>query len=113
MWDLAGPAILELAYPATVAHMTIATLGFSQPNVAEMASFLTAGKIHQLSLLCSHYFKGTNKTIFAYAEAELAKHTTAGFASVRNHAKVAAIQLTDGAHRHHREQCESSLVQKP
>ncbi len=96
LWDLAGPAIIQLAFPHTIAAMTIATLGFSKANIAEMMKMMDAGKIGTLSILASHYFKGTSKGIFEYAEAELGKRTTTRFSSVRNHAKIAAVKLTDG-----------------
>jgi hypothetical protein len=97
LWDLAGPAVLHHAHPATIASMTIATLGFSKTNIADMRGMLAAGKIGRLSLVCSHYFKGTNTEIWDGAAAMPAEFpTTVRFASVRNHAKIAAIQLTDG-----------------
>ncbi|MCE9552621.1 MAG: hypothetical protein K8T91_04485 [Planctomycetes bacterium] len=91
------PAVLELAAPATIAELHIATLGFSKQNVAALCAMLDAGTIGRLVLICSHYFAGTSTTIHEYATQELAtRQDKAVFLSIRNHAKLLLIRLTDG-----------------
>lgn len=96
LWD-AVPAILDLAAPATITTLHIATLGFSKLNVMELCRLLDEGKVGEVRLLCSHYFRGTSGGIWELAAAELAeRQDRAKFLSVRTHAKLLAIKLSDG-----------------
>lgn len=95
LWNMV-PAILELAAPIKIAALTVATLGFSKANIAEMMQLMDAGKIARVSMLCSHYFRGTSKGIWEFAAAELAKRRTARFLSIRTHAKLLLVKLEDG-----------------
>jgi hypothetical protein len=90
------PAVLDLASPARIDALYVATLGFSKNNVAEMADLLDRGIIGRLSLLCSHYFKGTSKGIYEIAADVMAKRPAARFRSLRTHCKILALRLTDG-----------------
>lgn len=96
LWDVV-PAILRITSPATIDSLRIATLGFSKTNVAELCQLLDAGRIRRVRLLASHYFKGTSRPIYQYAAEELAKRPAAAeFLSLRTHAKILLLQLSDG-----------------
>lgn len=96
LWDFT-PAVLSLAAPATIDTLHVATLGFSKPNVAALAQLLDTGAIGQARLLCSHYFKGTSQPIYDYAVEEIAKRANrAEMLSIRTHAKLLAMALSDG-----------------
>ena len=72
-------------------------MGFSKDNIAELVALLDAGQIGRVSLICSHYFKGTSNGIWELAQAELAQRgDRARFLSIRNHCKIIALKLTDG-----------------
>jgi hypothetical protein len=94
LWDVI-PAVLEIVRPATITALHIATLGFSKANVVAMSELLDAGSIGRISLLCSHYFKGTSNGIFEQAQEALTKRGQR-FLSARTHAKLLAAKLTDG-----------------
>jgi hypothetical protein len=94
LWNVV-PAVLELA-ECRIETLTIATLGFSRGNVDDLCSLIDAGQIANVSLLCSHYFKGTSNGIYEHAEAELAKRPVARFLSCRQHAKLLLLRLEDG-----------------
>lgn len=94
LWDFVG-AVLQLAGEGvTIRRLHIATLGFSRRNVSQLADLLDAGKVGSVALLCSHYFKGTSGGIYEYA-AEVLTARQQRFLSVRTHAKVLAIELSD------------------
>jgi hypothetical protein len=95
LWDMVG-AVADLAAPCTIGAIHLATLGFSRKNVDEMMAMMDAGMIGRLRLLCSHYFKGTSGGIWEHAAERLAKRPGASFLSIRNHAKIVALRLSDG-----------------
>jgi hypothetical protein len=94
LWDCV-PAVLSLAAPATITSLYIATLGFSKANVESMATLLDAGEIGSITLIASHYFKGTSPDIYTHGLETL---TARGqrFLSIRSHAKLLAMKLVDG-----------------
>ena len=95
LWDFVA-AILKLAGDhVTIKHLHLATLGFSRKNIRELIALLDSGKVESVALLCSHYFKGTSGGIYEYAQAELSTRAQR-FASVRTHAKLVLIELSDG-----------------
>ena len=73
-----------------IVRLDIATLGFNRANVAEMAALLDERKIIELWLIYSCYFRSTSST-----ESDLLIETMrsrrARLASIRNHAKLLAI----------------------
>jgi hypothetical protein len=93
LWDLV-PAVLTLA-GCNIAELRIATLGFSKRNIDSLCQLLDSGKIGKAALLCSHYFKGTSGDIYEHAVTELSARGAA-FISLRQHAKLLLMQLTDG-----------------
>ncbi len=95
LWDMV-PAIIDMT-GATIDALHIATLGFSKRNINKMATLVDAGTIGQAWLLCSHYFAGTSEPIYNHAVDELAKRPERmHFLSIRTHAKVVLIALSDG-----------------
>lgn len=94
LWDFVA-AILKLSGDAvTIRRLHLATLGFSRKNIKELATMLDAGRIQSVALLCSHYFKGTSGGIYEFAQEQLAARSQR-FASVRTHAKLVTVQLSD------------------
>jgi hypothetical protein len=89
------PATLELARPAFVENLYIATLGFSERNISGLCQMLDAKTLRRLTLLCSHYFRGTSATTYEYAREELARRPAARFLSLRSQAKVLLMRLSD------------------
>ena len=93
LWDFV-PAVLKLSN-RTIKQLYLATLGFSRKNIQELSLLLDEKKIKSVSLLCSHYFKGTSNGIYEFAEEQLAQRGQR-FASCRTHAKIVLAQLSNG-----------------
>lgn len=93
-WDLV-PAILQLAAPATITRLLVATLGFNKSNAAELIELYDAGQIKAVDFICSCYFKSTCEGEFEFLHAAL---TARGqrIAAVRSHAKILGFELSDG-----------------
>lgn len=90
------PAILQLAAPEVITDLYLATLGFSQENITDAMDLIDANKVQRFSLLASHYFKGTSELIYDYAVEQIsARKGKARFLSLRTHAKIIALRLTD------------------
>ena len=85
----------SLKQPSTIAGLYIATLGFSKSNVDNMAKLLDSGHVGSITLIASHYFKGTSPDIYTHGLDELTKRGQR-FLSIRSHAKLLAIKLSDG-----------------
>lgn len=94
LWNVV-PAMLSLA-GCRIDTLHIATLGFSKANIDDMAALLDAGQIGAVSLLASHYFKGTSNGIYEHAVEQLAKRPGTRFLSCRQHAKLLLVALADG-----------------
>lgn len=78
-----------------VEHLRIATLSFNRNNLAAIRTWLSAGKVGLLSLLCSRFFVAHNGNLFAEAlEAITAPHR---LASSQTHCKVMALAFVDPA----------------
>jgi hypothetical protein len=93
-WDLI-PAALQLAAPATIERLYVATLGFNDANARELVGLLDAGRIRRVTFLCSAYFRDASaETYRPLAEQLLARGQRV--AAIRTHAKIQAYTLTDG-----------------
>lgn len=90
LWDFV-PAILETG-GEPIESLYIATLGFSKRNVEAMTQLMTDEQISRLKLLASHYFKGTNRDIYAFAVEALAPFPQAEFLSLRTHCKILTVK---------------------
>jgi hypothetical protein len=88
-------ATLALAAPATIARLTIATLGFSKDNLEQLLDLLDRGQIGKVDFLYSVYFKSNEKELCLRLTHDL---TSRGHRVVAmlTHAKILLIELTDG-----------------
>ena len=88
-------AVLELAAPATIAYLGIATLGFSKANLDDLLHAIDAGQIGKVDFLYSVYFKSNERESCERLAHEL---TTRGqrVVAMLTHAKVLLMQLSDG-----------------
>jgi hypothetical protein len=88
-------ATLQLAAPAHIAYLGIATLGFSKQNLDELLAAIDAGYIGKVDFLFSVYFKSNERESCERLAHEL---TTRGHRVVAclTHAKVLLMQLSDG-----------------
>ena len=88
-------ATLQLASPATIAYLGIATLGFSRQNLDELLAEIDSGKIGKVDFLFSVYFKSNERESCERLAHEL---TTRGHRVVAmlTHAKILLMELTDG-----------------
>lgn len=93
-WDLV-PAILQLAAPAVIDELCVATLGFNTRNARELLRLFDEGRILSVAFLCSHYFQKASGAEFEILRAGLVERGQAVFAT-RTHAKVIAARLSDG-----------------
>ena len=86
---------MHLAAPATIARLTVATLGFSRQNLEELLAALDAGQIGKVDFLFSVYFKSTSGR---YANGWRTSLTTRGqrVVAMLTHAKILLIETTDG-----------------
>ena len=94
LWNVVQ-AVLQLAEPATINYLGIATLGFSKQNLEELLADLDSSRIGRVDFLFSVYFKSNEKEICQRLAHEL---TTRGHRVVAmlTHAKVMLLELTDG-----------------
>jgi hypothetical protein len=88
-------ATLQLAAPATIAYLGIATLGFSRENLEQLLAMLDAHQVEQLDFLYSIYFRSVERKACDRLTYELVCRKQR-VASVRTHAKVLLIELSDG-----------------
>lgn len=93
-WDLV-PAVLRLANPATIAAISIATLGFNKQNATELMELLDRGAIGRVDFICSVYFQKSCPAEFQILAAGLAMRGQR-ICAARSHAKVIAMELSDG-----------------
>lgn len=96
LWDLV-PAVLEIAAPAIINELWIATLGFSNRNATELFAYLDGGQVGRCHFICSHYFKGTSESIYTPMETGMVKRGQR-FLAMRNHSKLILMSLSDGCH---------------
>lgn len=92
-WDIV-PAILKLT-GSRIVRLDVATLGFNRANVAEMAALMESGKIAELWLLCSCFFRSTSSAEFDCL-VDAMRGRNARYAAIRNHAKLLLIALENG-----------------
>jgi hypothetical protein len=92
-WDLV-PAILKMT-GSKVVRLDVATLGFSKQNVMAIRRLLDDGRIGELWMVYSCYFRSTSN-----AETELLHDTLNGphehLAAFRNHAKILLLEMASG-----------------
>lgn len=93
-WDWVR-AVIDLASPAFVRHLAVATLGFNAENAHELLTLIDDRTIRGVDFLCSHYFKSTTPETFGPLEEALVKRGQR-IRATRNHAKLILMQMSDG-----------------
>jgi hypothetical protein len=88
-------AILDLAAPATIDSLHVATFSFSKDNANEWAGYLDAGTVKSLTVITSKYFASTSTPLYQHG-LDVLEPRGATIVSVRSHCKVIAAKLTDG-----------------
>ena len=91
------PATLHLAAPATIKHLSIVTLSFSQPNMVDLLAMLDAGQIETLDFLYSVYFRSNNRDACQQLAEALTTRGQRVYAGLI-HAKILLIELSDERH---------------
>jgi hypothetical protein len=94
LWSIV-PAILTLTAPAVIERLSIATLGFSTSNAADLLALFDAGKIVAVDIVASVYFERQNPAEFRMMAEGLAARGQR-LVALRSHAKVIAMKLSDG-----------------
>jgi hypothetical protein len=94
LWSIV-PAVLTLAAPAVIDRLSIATLGFSKQNAAELLSLFDAGRVKSVAIVCSSYFEKQSPAEFNIMLDGL-KERGQRIAALRAHAKIIAMALSDG-----------------
>ena len=93
LWHIVK-AVLEMAKPAVISHLTVATLGFSTANLSELLALLDTGKIGGVSFLYSVFFKSLEKENCQRLTAELTRRGQRVCAAL-SHAKLLLLLLSD------------------
>lgn len=94
-WDFVG-AVLDLAQPATIDHLHIATLGFNRQQAGHLADLLDRGTVGAVTMLVSEMFRDKNKAEYADIHRLLVDERGQCVACTRNHAKLLCFALSDG-----------------
>ncbi len=88
------PRIVELA-DETVEQLDLATLGFNDATLDVLTELSDAGKVRSIRLLCSHYFRSVDSTLWSRAHAELTRRGHTLFVA-RTHIKTQAFEFASG-----------------
>lgn len=94
LFDVIG-ATLQLAAPATISYLAIATLGFSRANLEQLLALIDADEVTRLDFLFSVYFKSNEWEICERLAHELTRRGQRALA-MRSHAKILLLLLSDG-----------------
>lgn len=94
LWQII-PAILQMAAPATITELSIATLGFSTGNAIDLLNLIDAGQIGTTAIVASVYFERQNPSEYRLMAEGLSERGHR-IVAIRSHAKVIAIELSDG-----------------
>lgn len=89
------PAFRRLSHPAVIEQLHITTLGYNSDNIATLANGLDQGKISQVTLVCSTYFKSAEQALFEFARQELQSRTGRVY-GLRTHSKLILMKMTNG-----------------
>jgi hypothetical protein len=91
--------LLERQAPRGPCRLRIATLSYNARNVTELLAQIDAGRIGQLTFLCSKFFRENDTEIYVLLQKELQERNPDGrhrLAASRNHAKVVTFHWADG-----------------
>ena len=94
-YDLMHLLIVLLDKLGPCQEMQIATLSLSARNVTEMSALLDSGKVRQLSILVSDFFRRHDKVIFIELVTAFSKRNQR-VAAARSHCKIVTLALEDG-----------------
>jgi hypothetical protein len=86
-------ALIERAGPVKTMH--VATLAYSRRNLATMLDLLDTGRVKELTLLASAFFKRHNRDLWEETAHEFRERKQRA-AAARVHAKVAVLLAVDG-----------------
>jgi hypothetical protein len=95
-YDLTDTLEVLLDRLGTIQHMRIATLSFNRHNVKLLTSWVDAGRVRELTLLCSLFFVEHNPELAEEFRQVLPR---AHFAASRNHCKVCCLSFAEGERR--------------
>jgi hypothetical protein len=87
-------ASLQMASPAIIESLSVATLGFSKSNVADLLEMLDAGRVRSVSIVASVYFERQNPSEYRMMAEGLAVRGHR-LVALRSHAKVLAFKFSD------------------
>lgn len=90
-------ATLHLAHPATIRRLYMATLSFNRQVSRELAALIDEQQIESVLLLCSVFYRQQQPEDFEHLRALLVDRGQR-LAAARTHAKVIAMELSDGRH---------------
>jgi hypothetical protein len=91
------PAVLKLATPATISHLTVVTLSFSRENIADLLSMLDGGLIGGVDFVFSVYFRSREKENCIKMAEQITKRGGRVYSGLI-HSKLLLIKLTDDRH---------------
>jgi hypothetical protein len=89
--------VLDLASPATIRYLGIATLGFSRENLERLLEMFDAGQVGRLDFLYSVYFRSNEKEICERLTHELGRRGERVLA-MRTHCKILLFETTAGGY---------------
>lgn len=90
------PATRRLSDPATIKRLDITTLGLNNDNTELIARGIDEGKIGDCLILTSQYFFSVEKPDFQFLKSEIMEKRGGWVASMRTHAKLMLMEMTDG-----------------
>jgi hypothetical protein len=88
------PRVIDLA-GETCDTLDLATLGFHDAALDTLTALSDGGKVGRIRLLCSHYFRSQETTLFSRAHHELTKRGHALFIA-RSHMKLQVFGFASG-----------------
>lgn len=93
-YDLTDLLEVIIKRSGRVAHLRIATLSFNRGNVQALESWLKAGAVKRLTVLCSLFFFEHNPDLFRELQQMLAAHGKRHrLGAARNHCKVVCLDV--------------------
>lgn len=90
------PATRRLSDPAVIKRLDITTLGLNNDNTETIARGMDQGKIGQCLILTSQYFFAKERPDFQFLKTEIADKRGGFVASMRTHAKLMLMEMSDG-----------------
>lgn len=88
------PRVIELA-GESVERLDLATLGFNDATLDILTQLSEAGRVRHIRLLCSHYFKSVDTTLWSRAHRELTRRGHQLYVA-RTHIKAQAFEFASG-----------------